>query len=63
MKKMSDKQRKKIAKKTITENCQEDIQQRYYINRMTRGLIRNTGKEQKEIGNNRRKKKQKNKEL
>jgi len=51
--------KKRIAKKTTKENCQEDTQQRYYIDGITRDLIENTGKEWKEIGNDKRKKKTK----
>ena len=47
----------------MKENCWKDTQQRCYTDRIIRGLIGNTGEEQKEIENDGRKEKQENKEL
>ena len=42
---MSGNLRKEIAEKTTKENCQEDTQQKCYMNGITRGLIENTREE------------------
>ena len=50
MEKSQDRQEKKIIKSFIKENYQEGIWQRYCMDRMIRGLIRNIGGNWKEIG-------------
>ena len=48
--KSQDKQEKKIIESFIEKNYQRGIQQRHYMDGMIRGLIRNIGDDQKEIG-------------
>jgi len=49
MERSQDRQEKKTIESFIKKNYQKGIQQRYYMDRTIRGLIRNIGDDWKEI--------------